>query len=209
MSVATLAVRILSSALSAGLILLAAGSAGAQEGRNCTLSRLSGPATLQRDGTVVAVATGTKLSDRDRLRTGADAKAEVTCDDGAVVTLGAATDLDLGRIAGAGNAGSLLGLLEGIARFMLPENRKPGAFEVTAPTAVASVRSTEWLMQVDPRGTAVFVVRGRVGVQGRAAGPIADLNPGQGVDVPPATAASSPRAWSAERVATALRAVTF
>lgn len=209
MSVATLAARVFSPALAAGLILLCAGAAGAQEGRGCTLSRLSGSATLQREGAVLAAAPGMKLGDRDRLRTGADTKAEITCDDGTVVTLGAATDLDLGRIAGAGNGGSLLGLLEGIARFVLPENRKPGAFEVTAPTAVASVRSTEWLMQADQRGTAVFVVRGRVGVQGRVPGPIAELTPGQGVDVPPAAPVPSPRAWSAERAAAALRAVTF
>lgn len=209
MSACLSGVRVSLRGLFAALILLGPSAAAAQDGRTCTLSRLSGPATLQRDGTVTAVGTGASLGDRDRLRTGAASKAEVTCSDGTTITLGAATDLDLGRIAGAGNTGSLLGLLEGIARFVLPENRRPSAFEVSAPTAVASVRSTEWVMQADGRGTAVLVVRGRVGVQGRAPGPIAELGPGQGVDVPPGSPAPEPRTWGAERAAAALRAVTF
>lgn len=209
MSRAMSTARLFLAALSCGLSPLGVPAAFAQDGRTCTLSRLSGPATLQRDGAVTAAIAGSRLGDRDRLRTGTAAKAEITCSDGTVVILGAATDLDLGRIAGAGNTGTLIGLLEGIARFVLPQNRRPGSFEVTAPTAVASVRSTEWLMQADGRGTAVFVVTGRVGVQGRGSGPIAELTAGQGVDVPPGAGAPAPRTWGAERAAAALRAVTF
>lgn len=210
MSIASLALLLrLQAFAAAALTLLAVGGAAAQEGRSCTLSRLSGSATLLRDATLAPAQAGDLLADRDRLRTGATAKAEVTCSDGTTVTLGAATELDLGRLSGGGGGGTLVGLLEGIARFVLPEARRPGDFEVSAPTAVASVRSTEWLMQVAEGGTAVLVMRGRVGVRGRVPGPVRELTPGEGVDVAAGAPVPAPRVWGPDRAAAALRAVSF
>ena len=59
----------------------------------------------------------------------------------------------------------------GIARFLAPV-KSWGAFNVFGPVAVASVRSTEWIMETPKKGTNVFVIKGTVQVRAKAGGSI-------------------------------------
>lgn len=183
--------------------------AAAQSIRTCTVSRLVGESVVIREGIYSRAETNQRLRPSDRVNTGAGAKLEITCSDGIVVVVGESSMLDLGRLADQGTADAVLELLEGIVRFVLPERRPAGRFEVTTPTAVASVRSTDWLAQVTTRGTAVFVVRGSVAVQGKAGGAPTALAPGEGVDVAPGAVAPPAVRWGQARIDRSLAAVTF
>jgi hypothetical protein len=55
----------------------------------------------------------------------------------------------------------------------------------------------------------VFVVRGRVAVQGRVGGPTTELAPGEGVDVAPGAVAPPAVRWGQARIDRALAATTF
>jgi hypothetical protein len=195
--------------LAFGLLLASGLPAAAQSVRSCMVSRFVGESVVIREGVYVRIEPYTRLRPNDRINTGARAKLEITCSDGIVIVVGESSMLDLGQLAERSTADVALELLEGIARFILPERRAPGRFEVTTPTAVASVRSTDWLAQLTPRGTAVFVVRGRVAVQGRAGGAPTELNPGEGVDVAPGAVAPPATRWGQARIDRTLPAVTF
>lgn len=196
-------------ALAAGMVAASGGPATAQSARTCAVSRLLGESVVIREGIYSRAETSQRLRPSDRISTGAGAKLEITCSDGIVVVVGESSVLDLGRLAEQSATDAALELLEGIVRFILPERRPAGRFEVTTPTVVASVRSTDWLAQATPRGTAVFVVRGRVAVQGKAGGAPTELAPGEGVDVPPGAVAPPAIRWGQARVDRVLAAVTF
>ena len=123
--------------------------------------------------------------------TGPDARVEIGCDDGVTVTVGADSRIDLGALAGpkGEDQGILMRLFGGIVGIDAPI-RTWGSFEVETDLAIASVRSTAWLVQAAPdKGTGVFVKRGRVAVQ--AGDDQAVLAEGEGVDIPPATGAGT------------------
>jgi len=196
-------------ALAVGILSATGFTAAAQSVRTCTVSRLVGESVVVREGIYSRLEPRLRLRPNDRVNTNAGAKLEITCSDGIIVVVGESSTLDLGHLAEQGTADAALELLEGIVRFILPERRPAGRFELTTPTAVASVRSTEWLAQSTARGTAVFVVRGRVAVQGRAGGAATELQPGEGVDVAPGAVAPPAVRWGQARIDRALAAVTF
>ncbi|WP_119420432.1 FecR family protein [Desertibaculum subflavum] len=195
----------------AGAVMLAVSAlpAAAQSMRTCAVSRLVGEGVVIREGIYSRAEIKQRLRPNDRIGTGAGAKIEITCSDGIIVVVGESSMLDLGRLSEQGTSDAVLELLEGIVRFILPERRPAGRFEVTTPTAVASVRSTEWLAQVTPRGTAVLVMRGSVAVQGKAGGSATVLAPGEGVDVAPGAVAPPAVRWGQARIDRAIAAVTF
>ena len=102
------------------------------------------------------------------LRTGASSRIDVACSDGTRVTLGPDTEINLGSLVGEQDANASIGmsLHRGIARFLAPV-RTWGTFNVFGPVAVASVRSTEWIMETPKHGTNVFVLDGVVEVQSK------------------------------------------
>jgi hypothetical protein len=83
----------------------------------------------------------------------------------------------------------------------LPTQRRSSTFEVVTPQAVAAVRGTKWAVDVAPGKTAVFVVRGNVGVRKASGGQEVGLSAGQGVDVGPQTQRLTVRRWGRPRIA--------
>ena len=71
------------------------------------------------------------------------------------------------------------GLLQGIARLIGGASPTPRTVEIDTRTAVASVRSTEWLIERTDKGTGVLAIEGEVTVLGLAGGAVV-LQPGQG-----------------------------
>ena len=171
----------------------------AAEDRTCQISEVAGTASVVSAGNRNAATAGVALAGTDELRTGKDGRVEVTCSDQTVVTVGPSSDISLGSLVGpkGGNIG--MSLHRGIARFLAPA-KTWGAFNVFGPVAVASVRSTEWIMETPKKGTNVFVISGVVQVRAKAGGNVF-LAGGQGVDVDAAGAMGEPKVWGEERVA--------
>ena len=183
----------------AGSFLALAQPAEAQE-RTCRVTEVAGQATLFHGNAPADVAVGTALSARDRLVTGPSGRVGIACSDQSLVTVGPDTDIGLGSLVGEQGGDSSIGmsLHRGIARFLAPV-RTWGTFNVFGPVAVASVRSTEWIMDTPENGTSVFVIAGVVEVQSKR-GEVARLQPTQGIDVAPDGTMAEPKVWGAKRV---------
>ena len=161
-----------------------------------------------RDGSVVVVRAegdqplepGDALYRGDQIRTGPAAKLRVECEGGLVIVIGPRTEIGIDEYLPAQSGsglGMVLGLLTGIVRLIGPA-QAPQRLEVRTRVALASVRSTDWLVQAGPPGTAVFAREGRVGVRGTSGGEVL-LEPGFGTDVPPGRPPEPPHAWGAAR----------
>src|SRR5262245_44640848 len=86
--------------MAAGLLILAAGSAVAED-RTCEISEATGTASLTHEGKRAKAEVGAAVSAKDSLRTGGDGRVEIKCSDGVIVTIGAQTELGLGSLVGA------------------------------------------------------------------------------------------------------------
>jgi hypothetical protein len=171
--------------------------------RTCQVAEIAPTATLSHEGKLSNATVGAALAAKDVLQTGPSGRVEVTCSDGSQVTVGPDTEINLGSLIGEeGDSNSIgMSLHRGIARFLAPV-RTWGTFNVFGPVAVASVRSTEWIMETPKLGTNVFVMQGVVEVQSRR-GQTVRLSPTYGVDVAPDGTMAAPKKWGASRVATA------
>lgn len=187
----------------AGALVLAAQPALAEQ-RSCEVAEVAGEASLTHDGSRAAATVGADLAPSDLLRTGGSGRIDVACSDGTRVTLGPDTEINLGSLVGEQDENASIGmsLHRGIARFLAPV-RTWGTFNVFGPVAVASVRSTEWIMETPKRGTNVFVLDGVVAVQGKRGGNV-HLSPTYGVDVAADGTMAAPKKWGAKRVADVL-----
>lgn len=186
-----------------GTLLLLAQPALAQD-RSCAVAEIAGEASLTQAGGQIRLQIGTDLGPRDLLETGPSGRVEVACSDGTRVTVGPDTQIGLGSLVGAQAGDSSIGmsLHRGIARFLAPV-RTWGSFNVFGPVAVASVRSTEWIMETPEGGTNVFVREGEVAVLSKR-GDNVHLWATYGVDVAPDGTMGEPKKWGAPRVAKVL-----
>ena len=189
--------------LVAGALVLATQPAAAEQ-RTCEVAEVAGEATLTHDGNSSAAQAGADLAPSDVLRTGSSGRIDVACSDGSRVTLGPDTEINLGSLVGEQDENGSIGmsLHRGIARFLAPV-RTWGTFNVFGPVAVASVRSTEWIMETPKNGTNVFVLDGVVEVQSKR-GDTVRLSPTYGVDVAADGTMGEPKKWGAKRVADVL-----
>jgi hypothetical protein len=171
------------------------------------VARREGSAILLRPGDERPLEAGDELRRGDRITTGPAAKVRLEFADGLVVVVGPGTEVgvdDYLRPAG-GDGGSglelVLDLLVGIVRLIGPAEAGPRRVQVRTPSAIASVRSTEWIVDATPAGaTGVFVRVGTVEVAGRAGvGGSVVLEPGQGTDVRPGAAPTPPATWRPAR----------
>lgn len=178
--------------------------------RDCALTRIDGtPVAIWAQGVWRPAEPGPLTHQDALLRTGPEARAEITCDDGLVLTVGIATEVTLETLLAPDNPGILLKLYRGILGLVAPGPRADGT-AVLGTLAIAAARSTEWLVAVEASGaTATFVRTGRVEVTpvGVAGGP-ALLGPGEGRDVRP-EGAGPVVTWGAPRVAASRAALGF
>ena len=164
---------------------------------SCTVETLrGGEARVLRAGLAEPMPEGMALRGDDRIETGAGAIVAVACRAGIRLTVGPDTSLDL-REAGMESEGWVAFLLKGIAGFARPIFGGE-RFEVRTPSAVASVRSTEWIVIVEEDATAVFVEEGAVAVAARTGGAV--LRPDEGIDVTPDGMAGPVKTWGPARV---------
>lgn len=191
--------------LMAALLFAAPARAQAAEAIG-SVSGLVGQAQVTSHGETRArpLTLGAEVFEGDRIRTAADAKLRLHLEDGSVLTLGAATDLDLNRFQYAPEQATrnvLLQVPRGIIRVLVELLVAHSAFEVHSNTAVASVRGTEWIAEARPDAAALVALAGRVAV--RSADPTQTgevvLLPGEGTTVPAGAPPQAVKTWGAAR----------
>ena len=190
-------------ALALGILLLAGAlPARAAEQAIGRVVQQQGDVRVVRDAAATApLAVGAEVLRRDRIVSGHDGRVKIEFLDRSLVAIGSDTELFVADYA-VGRDGrrlnAVLSLLSGIVRALVAE--PDGSFDITSRAAVASARSTEWLMEATGAGSAVFAAAGVVAVQAVGTNTIVELTPGMGTDVPPGAAPTPPKLWGKARV---------
>ena len=173
------------------------------------VAQQAGSVIAQRGGETRALHVGASVYQGERLVTGTSAQVLVAFPDGSRLTLGANSALLLDGVRlPAGALSGWVEILFGVVRILLRAGERPDGFEIRSRAAVASVRSTEWIVEARGPETDVFVIDGRVAVAGRTGAPVL-LNPGEGVTVREDTAPPLPNVWGAPRVQAVLARTTM
>ena len=169
------------------------------------VSGLVGTATAGDGGASRALSVGADVHAGDHVTTGAASRLEIRLSDDSTMVIGESSRVVLKEFAPKPGGGSaLLELLEGILRIDLRPDGYWTDFDVRTYTAVASVRSTEWVVETRPGNTAVFVVRGSVEVTDRIGRNGVVLEAGFGTDVPFGAPPGEPKQWGKARAASAV-----
>lgn len=187
-------------AICAAIFLSAAPpDARAQDPRFCQVEAIEGEGAYGwAAGEWEPLRTGQAVAFEGKVSTDGQTRVKIGCGDGIVVAIGTATEVNLETLVSQSDD-VILQLLNGIVGLIAPGERA-GGFMVRTPVAIASVRSTEWLVEHEPAdGSAVFVRAGRVGVAARAGGR-ATLGAGEGVSVAPDGTAGEVKTWGEARI---------
>ena len=195
------------------IFLLAVGAAfeaEAQSARVGSIAGFVGQVEIVRQETRISAEAGVELRERDVLVTGKGAWAAIALADGSQLAIGGSTKLalneyvvDEARVRKSG----VFSLIAGIIRAFVSGGN--GSFVVDTQAAVASARSTQFIVDAADGETAVFVQEGLVVVRGigLALRQSVALGPTQGTDVERGRAPASPRVWGQERVESTLERV--
>ncbi len=169
------------------------GTAASQTVRSCSVNAIQGaPVRIQVADQWSALEMGPLPIGAQRIATGPGARAEIVCDAGLTMTIGVGTEVSLDALLVARGSSEpvLLRLLRGIIGVDAP-TPDWGGFELRTPLAIASARSTSWLVEyTEVTGSAVFVRSGSVEVISTLRRPLAVLEEGQGVTIVPTLARS-------------------
>lgn len=195
----------------AAFLAVAPDAAAGSEVRSCIVEGVEGgSARYWQDGIWSDLRVSLALSPEAKISTGQETRVKIVCDDRIVITIGAATEVNLEQLAGSAgpHTNVILQLIEGIVGIVAPK-RTWRRFDVRTPVAIASVRSTEWLVEHDSAGgAAVFVRAGEVAVRVRD-GRRFVLSRGEGISISAAGAAGEIKVWGAGRIAKSTEALGF
>ncbi|MCW5730088.1 MAG: FecR domain-containing protein [Alphaproteobacteria bacterium] len=174
------------------------------------LTRISGLVTVHRGVVLSQGATGMRLRRGDRIATGSGGRAEMTLADGSRVTVGEESEVVVASFLTQqrGARAAVIELLKGIVRAVVPAGNWD-RFEIRTATAIASVRSTDWLVDFDGNRTGVFVFSGGVGVTDPSGAGGVLLQPRQGSDVVRGQLPTRPVEWGQPRIDASLARLKF
>ena len=183
-------------------------AAAAEDAAIGQVVKMAGFVTLTRDDRTRVVAVGAAVSPADRIVTAADGRVELALRDRTVLVVGPASEIVVADYAldnAGGRLRGLLSLIGGILRATVTKGTDGGGFDVETRVAVASVRSTDWIVEADqPDHAAVFVVDGVVEVVSTTEKSSVRLEAGFGTDVVAGKAPTPPKQWGQKRVEAAL-----
>lgn len=160
-----------------------------------------GQVHVLRNDKTIALAPGALVYERDLVVTADSGRLKIEFLDGSLLAVGGATRIFVADYALSGSdrrLGAMFSLLSGIVRAVVAG--PGGHFDIGSRAAVASARSTEWLMEAGPDGTAVFAAVGSVEVQAVSSNLRVLLRQGEGTDVPASGAPTQPKVWGQARV---------
>ena len=169
------------------------------------VTRLRGSAVIVRGGEPSILAVGVEVYVADRVVTHTASRVEVTLSDGTLVVLGPGTDVAVAAFVADGIGGrsnGALSMLSGILRALVAPSSSGGGFSIEGRLAVASVRSTELVVEIVEDRMSVLSVEGAVEV--RASGAQTVLLAGDGLNVRGGEPLPEPGQWGAARVADVL-----
>ena len=211
-------------ALAMGLALLAAGGPAIAQDAVGRLSRAEGVVLVLRDGATETLSVGGDVHRGDRIITTPQSRGEITLLDRTIVIIGPSSTLEAVALvtddAGVRQQGTL-NLISGILRALVTPG---GAFDVQTRAAVASVRSTEFVVEVSAPQVSVFVASGVVAVvpfgltddeaseaaPGEPAAPEPPtLSAGEGIDVVSGEGMRGVREWGRQRIVDVLDRTTL
>lgn len=161
-----------------------------------------GTVTVLRAGGPGTLAIGQPVYRSDRIFTASDSRIRIGFADGSVLTIGTDSEVLIADfvVDGRGNRlRSVLTLILGIVRATVATPAANASFDVRTRDAVASARSTEWVVEAKEAGSAVFVIGGRVEVSGLAGGSVL-LEATYGSDVPQGGQPKAAKRWGMARV---------
>jgi hypothetical protein len=198
-----------SGVLAAALLVLWAHCAAAAETIIGQVTGLRGAVFREADGRREPLAVGAVVRLGDVLASH-EGKARVQLNDGTVVSLGERSRLSFADYRGTQNdLTTRLKAASGVFRFWVPRLGE-GGFAIETETAVASVRGTDWVMDVAADTAAVAVLEGMVTVSARAPAPAPVLlGPDFGTDVRRGAAPTPPNRWGEQRLATTVARASF
>lgn len=195
----------------AALLAAAPDAAVGSEVRSCIVEDVEGDSARYWQGGIWSnLRVSLALSPEAKISTGRETRVKIVCDDRIVDTIGAMTEVNLEQLAGpAGPRRSvILQLINGIVGIIASE-RIWRRFDIRTPVAIASIRSTEWLVEHDSAGgAAVFVRAGEVAVRVRD-GRKFTLSKGEGISISAAGIAGEIKVWGAGRIAKSAAALGF
>jgi hypothetical protein len=158
----------------------------------------AGDAFFVREGESALLRPGEDLAAEDRVVTAADGKVVIRFDDGSLCTIGPDSELLLADLAAP--QGGWLDLVHGIVRLILAPGSRAAETGVRTSAAVASVRSTDFIVDAKLDHAAVFVAEGTVLVTGRLTSQSVTLQAGEGTDIPLRQPPTPPKRWGDKRV---------
>ncbi len=206
--------RIAASLLTAGVVLALAWFAPPAAAQSADpvgeAVGIEGTVHVHRAAGSDALQPGTQLFALDRVVTAADGRALLAMNDGSEITVGPDTEVALAQYAGDvdDTAGAVWKLVKGILRAALPGSGA-APLDVETGVAVASARSTVFIVEAGVGATAVLAVEDRVAVSAKDGSVGAILAPGFGLDVLADEPAKGPRQWPEARVESFLERTTL
>lgn len=169
----------------AAALCLAAGAASAEPG-TAVITHLNGEAEIVRDGRTLPAELGMAVSPRDVVRTRPGATADFSMNGKVGVRVLADTEAEVSE---TGEQSMRVNVRGGNVILNLDELPEKSSFELETPTAIASVRGTQFwgrvdIQQPDAPVTTFAVREGAVEVLAKEAGRTYLLNQGEALDIP-------------------------
>lgn len=209
---ATMALVLFLTGLENGPSSIRAASADAASDAVAVVSRLAGSVDRQRDGTGTGLKVGDPVHSTDRIVTGSDGRIRLQFQDGSTLVVGPGSDLLIASydLHAARNPGALLRLAQGILRLVVATLPAQAGMTVEAPTAIAAVRGTAFIVEASASNAGVFVIDGSVMVDSREAGlGSVRLHRDQGSDVAAGSPPTPPATWGQDRIVRVLQQTDF
>ncbi len=121
--------------------------------RDATITRATGPAFVERNGTKISLKEGDAIFESDLISTGSETTIDISFRDGTKSRIGPDSEMRLVDFEFGENdeASFVVNLTQGAMRTVTGEIVKlnPEAFEVITPRATAGIRGTEFVTQVN------------------------------------------------------------
>ncbi len=169
----------------------------------------SGRVEVRREQTKLALHLGRRLYAGDSVLTGQGGRVLLEFTDRSLLALSPDTEVPLDDYKVGSRSGGLKGLLSllgGILRMSIVQSTRAEDFSIRTETAIASARSTDWIVEAQPSETTVFVLSGVVTVANSAQSAFVRVSPGEGTSVAASAAdgPTAPKIRGAKREADAL-----